>query len=150
MLNILVDGYFDRADKSIIVDVEKEFAKLQIRGTDIDKVLIEKIEKGQYNDSISYIDRFGYKLHLDDLSTGCKAALCVINIPDRVIDLLECGCNARDAIIKYCPDGSIIIRDNGLTISTVNGNDISVMMNGREFTDIDTLNKYINNGMGLW
>lgn len=58
--------------------------------------------------------------------------------------------NARDAIIKYCSDGSIIIKDNGLTIPTVNGNDISVMMNGRKFTDIDTLNKYINNRMGLW
>lgn len=149
MLNILIDEYFNRGGTDIVTDVEKEFSTLTIQGTNIDKILIEKIEKGRYNDSISYIDRFGYKLHIDDLSTGCKAALCVANLPNKIIDLIECGNNARDAIIRYCSNGNIIIRDNGLTISTINGTETRVTMNGLKFNNIDDLNKYINDGMGF-
>lgn len=149
MLNILLEGYFDKSNLDIVKNVEKEFSKLKLHDTDINKILIEKIEKGRYNDYVSYIDRFGYKLHIDDLSTGCKAALCVANLPDKTIDLIECGNNARDVIIRYCKNGNIVIRDNGLTISTINGNSVEAVLNKVEFTDIDMLNKYISNGIGV-
>lgn len=149
MLNIILEDYIDTKQVQIIVDVEKEFAKLRLKGTDTDKILIKVIENGRYIDDISYIDRFGFKLHIDDLSTGCKAALCVANLPNKVINLLECGNNARDAIIRYCKQGTIVIRDNGATISTINGKETNTMINGKEFNDIDRLNKYINNEMGV-
>lgn len=143
MLNLFLKDTNIKSDKEIVVDVEKEFSKLKIKGTALEQLIIEKIEKGKYNNETSYIDRFGYKLHYNDMSTGCKAALCVANMPNKVIDLAECGYNARDLIIVLCTDGNIIIEDNGLTISTQYGNNIDVKLDNYRFTSITRLNKYI-------
>lgn len=148
MLNIILEDYLEDKHIPIVLDVEKEFAKLKIVGTETDRILIRAIENGEYVDDVSYIDRFGFKLPIDDLSTGCKAALCVENIPNKVISLLECGNNARDTIIRYCKQGAIVIRDNGRTISTVDGVETQSVINGKRFDDIDQLNKYINNRIG--
>lgn len=131
--------------KEVVTDVEKEFAQLKLKGTDLDRKLIEKIEQGKYVNSISYLDRFGYKLHYDDMSTGCKAALCVANEVEKIIDIVECGNNARDIIIALCKNGNILMEDNGMTISTQYGNEIDVVLDGYRFTQIDRLNQYISN-----
>ncbi len=143
MLSIFLKDTYLKLDKEIVIDVEKEFSKLKIKGTALDRLMIEKIEKGEYNDENSFIDRFGYKLRYSDMSTGCKAALCVLNLPDKVIDLAECGYNARDLIIRFCKDGGILIEDNGLTVSTQYGNDIDIKLDNYRFTSIDRLNRYI-------
>lgn len=134
MLNIFLRDDNIKFEKEVVRDVEREFARLRVKGTDLDKLLIEKIEKGKYNDVNSYIDRFGYKLHYEDMSTSCKAALCVVNLPDKIIDLIECGYNGRDTIIKFCSNGNIIMDDNSLTISTQYGNDIDVKLDSYRFT----------------
>ena len=139
--------FMDRNVTKDIVDIEKAFAQLKIKGTPLDRKLIERIEKGKYNDKYSYIDRFGYKLRYEDMSTGCKAALCVANIPDQIIDLIECGINARDVIIATCMDGKIVMGNVGTTISTQYGTDIQVKIDHYLFTDKDRLNKYIKDEM---
>lgn len=83
-------------------DIEALFKQIRIKGTPEEKEAIYKIEHGKYNDSNSFIDRFGYKLYLSELSTGCKAALCVINNPDLQINLIECGINDIDVILTTC------------------------------------------------
>ncbi len=143
MLNIFLKDTNTKLDKEVVTDVEKEFSKLKIKGNLLDRLMIEKIEKGKYNDDNSYIDRFGYKLHYNDMSTGCKAALCVANIPNKIIDLAECGYNARDIIIILCKEGNILIEDNGLSISTQYGNLIDVQLDNYRFSTVDRLNKYI-------
>lgn len=95
--------------KTPITDIEALFKQIRIKGTEEEKAVIAKIEQGKYNDDNSFIDRFGYKLYLSELSTGCKAALCVINKPDIQINLIECGINALDVILSTCKKGSIII-----------------------------------------
>lgn len=144
MLKIIIADSNIAFKQELVMDVEKEFSKLKITGNAIDKLLIEQVEKGKYNDINSYIDRFGYKLHYDDMSTGCKAALCVVNLPDKIISLAECGHNARDIIIALCKTGNILMDDDGLTISTEYGNDIEVIVDGHTFRTIDSLNKYIS------
>ena len=141
MLTIYVDDVRDDK-KAVIRDVERLFAQIKPEGTSIDKKLISYIEQGKYNDKNSFIDRFGFKLHLSELSTGCKAALCVANCPDKIIDLIECGNNARDIIISLCKDGKVLIRDNGITFKSYS-NSVCVRVDDYVITDIDRLNKYV-------
>lgn len=142
MLNIYLDR-FKITGKEIVTDIEKEFAMLKLRGTELEKLLVQKIEKGRFHDKISFIDRFGYKLYNENLSTGCKAALCVVNKPDKVIDLIECGNNARDIIIALCREGNILMHDNGITISSKYRNRIEVGIEDKKFTDVNSLNQYL-------
>lgn len=144
MLNIIVKSANNNHINSNIVvnDIEKLFSQIKIKGTEIDKLLIREIEQGEYIDGISYKDRFGYKLHYEDMSNGCKAALCVANAPEKIIDLLECGNNARDIIISVCKKGNIIIEDNGVTFKKY-ADTIDVLIDGYNITSVERLNRYI-------
>lgn len=142
MLRIWLD---EMPEENIIHDVEKQFKQIKIQGTDLDKLIIETIEGGKYNDTESFIDRFGFKLHLSEISTGCKAALCVANCKDLIIDIIECGNNARDAIIKLCKNGSIYMVDNGASIKfDDNIKNIDCIIGNYRFRTIQRLNKYIS------
>lgn len=140
MLTIFVDTV---NSNNIVRNVEEQFAKIKLTGSEIEKKLISAIEKGTYNDKYSFIDRFGYKLYNTELSTGCKAALCVVNCPELVIDLIECGLNARDLIIGLCKEGSILIQENGVTIVDYFDEAIDVKVDDFRITSVDRLNKYI-------
>lgn len=145
MLNLYIkpDNRVISSEKEVVADVEKEFKQLKLQGTDVEKMLIEKIEKGTYLDSISFIDRFGYKLYLDNLSTGCKAALCVVNRLDKIIDLAECGHNARDIIISLLMEGNVLMEDSSVTFSSIYGQNVDVRVDNYRFSNIDRLNKYV-------
>ena len=83
-----------RAD---IVDIDASFSKLEIVVNDAVKNIIKAVDAGNMIDESTFEDRFGVRLYLSELSTGCKAAICVAPMPDQMIDLQECGLNARDA-----------------------------------------------------
>lgn len=143
MLTLYVDTIND-SDLEIIHDVEKAFTQIRLTGTDVEKELIQLIDKGSYNDSNSFIDRWGYKLYLSELSTGCKAALCVISNPDKLVDLIECGNNARDIIISRCKTGNVLMYDNGITFRKYSDN-IQVVLDEYLITTVDRLNYYMFN-----
>lgn len=129
-----------------ITDVEALFKKIRIKGTPEEMEVISKIEHGKYNDDSSFIDRFGYKLYLSELSTGCKAALCVLNKSDLQINLIECGINALDVILTTCKNGSVIMRERGITIKDYSENGkIEVELDGYLFTTVERLNYYLFN-----
>lgn len=140
MLTIFVDTV---EDNNVVRDVEEQFAKIKLTGSQIERELISKIERATYNDEYSFIDRFGFKLYNTELSTGCKAALCVVNCPELIIDLIECGMNARDLIIGLCKDGKILIQENGVSIMKHVDAPIDVKIDNYRITDVDRLNKYI-------
>lgn len=142
MLKILFRDEIDSNIKSE-KDIEKLFSQLKLHGTEQERKVIEQIDKGKYLDEISFIDRFGYKLYVSELSTGCKAALCVLNFPDKIIDLLECGNNARDVIINTCKEGTIITSDNAVTIKDL-GQEINVCLDEYRLTSVKRLNQYVN------
>lgn len=142
MLKIIINEN-NSISNSVVNDVEKEFKQIQILGSNLDKILIEKIENGTYLDKNSFTDRFGYKQYLNNISTGCKAALCVANSPEKIINLVECGNNARDAIISLIKDGNILIENNSITISNEFGSSIDVIIDNKRFKDLDMLNRYI-------
>lgn len=131
-------------DKTSIIDIEALFSQIRLKGTFEEKTVISKIEQGKYNDETSFIDRYGYKLHLSELSTGCKAALCVLNKPNLQISLIECGINAIDVILTICKNGSVIMRERGITIKDYSEDGkIEVELDGYLFTTVERLNYYL-------
>lgn len=142
MLKLMID----ETETSTKTDIEAMFKQIKVKGTSKEKEVILKIEQGTYNDENSFIDRFGYKLYLSELSTGCKAALCVLNKPTTQINLIECGINALDVILTTCNEGNVIMRDRGITIKDYSTNgEIQVELDGYLFTNTNRLNYYIFN-----
>ena len=76
MLQLLVKGV-DDAPEGMDLDVERVFAGVSLTGSESEKQVIEFIEEGKYLDNLSFIDRFGYRLSRELLSSGTKAVLSV-------------------------------------------------------------------------
>ena len=147
MLKIYLDGILleeleTMDDNDIITDVELAFNAVKLCGSEVEAIILREIEQAQYKDATHIIDRFGDKLSIDFISTGCKAALVVLNNPDKVVSLVECGYNARDIIINYCKDGAVIMPESAITI-VKEVETIDIEMEGYKFTDIDEVNHYI-------
>lgn len=143
-IKIDIDNSIDKSN--CINDVEEQFEHIRITGTESERKAIELLEQGQYLDEYSFIDRFGYKLPITNLSTGCKTILCVLNTPDKWINTIACGLNAVSILISLCKDGKIIVNDFQVTFMTFGLNkDIDVEINGHRFYDYDELNDYIEN-----
>ena len=85
--------YLDVVDTKIPVihDIESEFTTVVLQDTEEVRKIISTLEKGVYVDANSFDDRFGIRLPITDLSTGCKTALVVLCEPGKVVDTFECG-----------------------------------------------------------
>lgn len=71
-----------------------------------------------YNDSESFIDKFGNKVSLFDMSTGGMTVLNVLYFPQICFDTIECGRNAL-ADLKNIHAGNIM----AMTIYDYDGDD---------------------------
>lgn len=140
MLNIITDI---KNAKNVENDSERLFSTFRIKGTDTDKALLKEIDQAEYLDSEHVLDRFGCKIHINDISTGCKCALNVANNSNIWINTLECGCNARDAIIRHCNDGNIVLNNLGVPIDESGFGSINVNIDGKHMTNISDLNDYL-------
>ena len=132
----------DDTNKKASQNIEDLFSSINLTRKPEEIRVIELIEKGKYNDSVSFIDRFGIRLPITELSTGCKTALCIINNPTIEIDTQECGINAVDVIVSTLKNGNIIIKDRGVTFVDYDGDEIDVQLDGYRFTSIERLNYY--------
>lgn len=126
-------------------NIDLLFNTVKINNIEVANKLINEIDGGTYKGGQVYIDRFGTTLPLEDLSTGCKAALTVLSKPTLEVDLTSSGVNARDAIIRHIRNGKILLPYTGITFQfdTENPDKIDVEFNGYRFTDIARLKEYI-------
>ena len=130
-------------DVKIDTDVNAQFViRGKIYDDDVTRRVLRDIEHAQYLSSSEFIDRFGYKLHASNLSTGTKALLLATHTND-VICFDECGGNIIGEAIKLSTecDMNIYISypllDNEVLL---NGDeDISVTYNGDYMDDIEYL-----------
>ena len=131
----------------IIKNVEFEFSMNNYSFDKTDQDLIKTIEQGELVGNEMFRDRFGYCLHLDNMSTGSKAAIITNHNPDRLVDLRECGINAKSAILSFCRRGNILIEypEAGL-LDYTNGLNIDVFLENHRFTSMDDLMYYISDG----
>lgn len=125
-----------------IVDIDAEFSQILINPDETLNKIIKSIDGGTLLDSNVFSDRFGNRLYLSELSTGCKAAICVYCNPDKIVDLQECGLNARDAVFNYCENGKILLHDFGVTVVDAGSRQTPVIYNSTEYT-IAELNEVV-------
>lgn len=127
-------------------DVETLFTQTKFKNIEISNKILSFFEGegSRVNDEFSWIDVDGFKRRPDNLSTSCKAALCVANNPDKLVDLIEVNWDGRDAIINFCTSGNILYYENGITIQHLNPIDkIDVKLDNYRFTTVTRLNTYI-------
>lgn len=136
---------FNPAGFDVVRDVEEAFAPLRLVNDEVTANLLREIENAEYYSEDRVTDRFGAQIYISEISTGCKAALCVQYLPDKVIDLKECGLNARDAIITYCNRGNALLYSSCTGVESYNKEnlDIHVSLKGKEFSRIDDLNDFL-------
>ena len=126
-------------------DIDGEFLGIKVSDTPTNRKIISSIEQGEYISPTFFKDRFGAKLFITELSTGCKAALLVAN-SNLEVDLQECGYNAVNYIIMNLDKGNIVLRDTGISIALMEHSDlepISVAIDGYHVKDLSTLNEYL-------
>lgn len=131
------DGELVKAD---IRDIDAAFSKLIVPVDENTQAIVRAIDKGSLIDSNSYIDRFGVRLYVSELSTGTKAAICVYCNADKIVDLQECGLNARDAVFNYCENGKILLHEFSVTIVDAGVRKTMIRFCGNDYT-IDSFNE---------
>lgn len=125
-------------------NIDALFMKLKIKVTNEAKQLVADIDHGKLIDSYSFIDRFGNQHNLNDLSTGCKAALLVC-FGNNEIDFTSSGQNAIEATIRNVKHGKMVIPTPGsdMEYDIDNPEQIDVEIDGYRFGTIPRLNDYI-------
>ena len=145
----LYERHSPPADGEIIRNPEAAFLELRVTRSNLTETLMREIDKAKYVNEVLFIDRFGYALPISRLSTGCKTAIVVEHNPDKIVDLIECGYNARDSIIRNIKSGKVLFRYDDISIDYPGFNDyaIDVLFDGVHFTSLDDLNLYLSQGM---
>lgn len=149
MLKILFANNIDeiRNLNNVIFNIEFGFKWKNLKDSDTVRNIIKYVDRGVYIDQNSFKDRFGYKLYTKCLSTGCKAALLVAEYPNKIVNCIECGSNALEAIILYCKDGEILVYGSTLdNVHLANNREVDVELNGIHFTSSSKLDRYIDLG----
>ena len=145
-LNIFIrEKNDDLSNYKIVRYVEANFSKVILGEHEEDERILLQIEKAAVAGRNAFIDRFGFKLDSGFLSTGCKAALEAVRCSEKeIIDLIECGMNARDCIISNCKNGSILISRPECRISDYSEDDlVDVSVYGKQFTSMRLLSRYL-------
>lgn len=140
----------DISEDSIINNVEAQFYATPFENTDKIKRIVSDIEQGDLISNTAFIDRFGYKLSIGELSTGCKALILLEVIRDKFINFAEVGLNARSYAIRHFSSGCIILPNFLYEIEGDASSDIEVGIHGTPylFRNLGELSYYINNDMG--
>ena len=78
--------------------------------TEISKDILWKIDKAKFIKTGLVESNFCDKcaIRIEQLSTGCKTLLNIVNCKDKVFNAIECGDNALELLFESL-DGSIII-----------------------------------------
>lgn len=131
---------------AVVRDVEEAFMGIHLVDDDVTRKVLNAIDNAKYSSEDTVIDRYGIRIYASQLSTGCKAALCVHYLKDKIIDLVECGYNARDAVILNCKEGNAIFYYRDLNVSWGLSEDvpISVSYENKEFYNTREFNAYID------
>jgi hypothetical protein len=130
----------------VIADAEAAFTSTDFAVTEEALSLVHEIEGGTLLDRFSFLDCFGYKLPTTLLSTGCKAALLVC-ASDAVVDLKGCGWNAREAILSFCREGSVVMDDPDVPVCAVKcGTRVEIECEGHVFHTVEDFSEYLEEG----
>ena len=144
MLNVYVKGLINPPDDlQQVYDVEAEALKLNISESPLLATFLQEIEQGKPLDFDRFTDRFGVAVYYSSMSTGCKAAICVASLPNKVINLIECGPNAIESILCNCKEGHVLLHNRYCDLSGNCDKSVDICFNGYRFTDPCAFSQYI-------
>lgn len=129
-------------DTRFVFDVEAHIINCGIEDNDFNRMVLKEIEKGSYRDRTRFIDRFGDKLNMFDLSTSSKVLICVNSFPNEVINGVEMGDNCGNCLFKL-KKGSIYLDRAKLGIDIPCDGDIDVTVDGKRFSSPEELYEYV-------
>lgn len=131
----------DLENEEIIEDVEKFFHNLKIDYNEVNATIIVELEQGELLKDVSgFIDRYGYKLRLKDISTGTKAVLCIAN-SDAIIATKEVGAHHVDYILNNCKTGKVLIDNVSITPIAFKDNNNKIKHLNVIFSNVE---RYVN------
>ena len=116
--------------------------------TETIKKIMKSIDNAEYIQGMDMRSRYGNITSMENLSTGCKTAINIINHPELIIDCVECGDNVLHKIIKSCNKGNVLFtflpsnKDKGISINMVTAQGGQVVNNLNDF--IRFANEYRN------
>ena len=145
MLEVLFRDVPQDTPHDCVRDVEAFFDETDFEITPLVSKIVQLIEKGTILDCFSFLDRFGYKQNIENMSTGCKAALSVLR-SDQWIDLVECNRKARNVIFSLCSGHVVVDTPSSSLVDYSDGKRLDICVEGHIFHTIDELNEYINWG----
>jgi len=147
MLNVYIGNITGKPSGiPYVQNVDAEFSKLSLSSDKDEYFFLKEIDKIQrVVDSVSFIDRFGFKLPSSELSTGCKAAICVLRCTNKVIDLCECGFCATGMILSRCTDGNVYIPEYNLSYPDYGNDVVSIKFGSYVFTSFSRFFEYLDN-----
>lgn len=149
-LDLIFVKEFANSAPGIITDVELEFIRYKVPRNSLTAALISEIEQGTWFDDNTFLDRFGQKLPIGMLSTGCKAALLTAFLPTRVISMCEAGANAISSVIRNVQDGSITLVWDGIPFGGNSDTVINITVFGNLFVTLGELNEYLDSSEFTW
>lgn len=130
--------------EEFISDVNSSFKRCNFSGSDFCKRVISGIDKGTYLNSMSFLDRFGYKLYSKFLSTTSKALICLEEYPKNIINFCEVGNDVGNYILEK-RDGMVYIPEGRIkyVLRGYKGSDVDVVISGKHFSKAEGMYWYL-------
>ena len=106
--------------------------------------IVEKIDSSKLIGKYKIESKFnGVTLDIDCLSTGCKTVLNVLDFPDKVFCLKECGDNALEVL--YGLEGGAVYSDYAVIPFDMKEVNVSDERGMRVISDYEELKEWWNN-----
>lgn len=129
-----------------IKDIDPWIQVCGIPRNNFSEKVLSTIEKGTYLDKKSFLDRRGFKLPMEFLSTTSKGLLVIYNvISSKIWNASEIGLNAGNLLISI-RDGNVYISTDSIRSFAWGGDidmAIDVSINGRYFSDLRSFETYL-------
>lgn len=125
-----------------IDDVDKFFESKQFRDDEFTHIVLREIEKAEYVNEITFKDRTGINLRINNLSTGVKALLCVHYFPDKLINFDEVGWNCYRMLLLLS-EGNIFFTRFTVELPRLQEN-INFTLNNKHYSKIDAFNEEVD------
>lgn len=123
-------------------DINKMFDMIDVKGTEKERLALQLIDKATYKNELEVIDRFGDKISISNISTGCKAVIVILNSKEP-ISTIECGMNALSVIFSLCDNGTVYVRDIWDKFPVIYNSDVvSIEIDGKTFKSFKAFNDY--------
>ena len=133
-------------DRSAAQDVELnvfvDFMDCELVGDRRERAIVKAVDQADLleDDPYSAIDRYGRRIAVTDLSSGCLAALTVLRSPDKVVCGLQMGDNALEALLLNCTQGRVLIFDRDRSIDHTDG-EIDAVYRGKRYRSTGALKR---------